>query len=429
MDVHWSHNFKPTKDLTVPNRYHRLTLREDPQRLSRAESDQRHQFVTYTHWFIRTDYLAPFNPRGDGYQSPSSSSSGSAVASAAYPWLDFTIGTDTGGSTRHPAGVCGTYGMRASTNLVSTAGIYSVAPLLDSLGVFARSAHIVEAVIKVLKEPSQGFSVPSKPPMKYKLLYPIRAKGTKPQGSRRWFPYPGEPGDAAEVEDLFEETVQKLEAHLKCIRTTFNIDDLWRQTRPIGQPETLDKATGNIYTILTTHTCVRETIDPFIADFKAANKNRHPFIDSIVKARQDHGRSITTQQFETATRSAHIFSHWVRETLFAKTNEDELPLLIFPQSWATPTYRDEPDKGPLFFSSFSIYSLSYLSGCPDCTVPVGEVARKSRVTEAEMLLPVSLSVLSPPGTDVQLTELLSELEDKGILRAVKTGERMYAEVE
>ena len=379
--------------------------------------------------FVRTDYLAPFNPRGDRYQSPSSSSTGSAVASAAYPWLDFTIGTDTGGSTRHPAGVCGTYGMRASTNLVSTAGIYSVAPLLDGLGVFARSAHIVEAVIKVLGEPSQAPLIPSKPPMRYKLLYPIRARNTKPQDSRRWFPYPGEPGDAAEVEDLFEETVQKLESHLKCTRTTFNVDDLWRQTRPIGQPEKLDEATGSIYTILTTHSCVRETIDPFIADFKAANNNRQPLIDSVVKARQDHGRSTTTQQYETATRSAKTFSQWVREILLAKTSEDEFPLLIFPQSWGSPTYRDEPDNGPLFFSSFSIYSLSYLSGCPDCTVPVGEVPRKSRVTDAEMFLPVSLSVLSPPGTDVQLLALLSELEDKGVLRPVKTGARMYAEVE
>ena len=375
--------------------------------------------------FIRTDYLAPFNPRGDGYQSPSSSSSGSAVASAAYPWLDFTIGTDTGGSTRHPAGVCGTYGMRASTNLVSTTGIYSVAPLLDSLGVFARSAHIIEAVIKVLKEPSHASSIPSKPPTRYKLLYPIRAKNTKLQDSRRWFPYPGEPGDAAEVEDLFEETVQKLESHLKCSRTTFNLDDLWRQTRPTGQPESLDEATGNIYTVLTTYTCVRATIDPFIADFKAANNSRNPPIDPIVKARQTHGRSITKTQHDTATTSAHTFSHWVRETLFARTSQDELPLLIFPQSWGTPSYRDEPDHGPLFFSSFSIYSLSYLSGCPDCTVPVSEVSRTSRVTEAEMYLPVSLSVLSPPGTDTQLLALLSEFEDKGILRPVKTGVRMY----
>ena len=383
--------------------------------------------------FTRTDYLAPFNPRGDSYQSPSSSSAGSAAASAAYPWLDFTIGTDTGGSIRHPAGVCGTYGMRASTDAISTAGVYSVSPLLDSLGVFARSAHIVEAVIKVLIEPSQASSlVPSKPPAKYKLLYPIRAKINKPQDSLRWFPYPGEPGSAAHVEDLFEETIQKLESHLKCTRSPFNLDNLWRHTRPAGQDESLDKATGSIYTILTTHTCVRETIDPFINDYKAANNNRLPFIDAVVKARHDHGRSTTPLQYKTAVQSAKVFSQWVRETIFATSSpeeDNEFPLLVFPQSWGTPFYRDDPDPGPLFFSTFSIYSLSYLSGCPDCTVPVGEVPRWSRGTEAALFQAISLSVLSPPGTDVRLVGLLSELEDEGILRPVEAGRRMYAEGE
>lgn len=377
--------------------------------------------------FVRTDYLSPFNPRGDSYQSPSSSSAGSAVASAAYPWLDFTIGTDTGGSVRHPAGVCGTYGVRLSTNLLSTAGIYSVSPLLDTIGVFARSAFVVEAVTMSLMEPSYPSPIPMKLPMKYKLLYPIRAKDAKQQDSRRWFPYPGEPGYAADAENLFEETVQKLESHLNCTRSPFNLDDLWRQTRPLGQDESLDKATGSIYTVLTTHSCVRETIDPFIANYKAANNGRSPFIDSVVKARQDHGRTTTTLQHETAVQSAKVFSQWVREIVFAKTSEDEFPLLIFPQSWGTPRYRDEPDTRPLFSSSFSIYSLSYLSGCPDCTVPIGEMPCRSRVTEAEMFLPVSLSVLSPPETDLQLLALLSELEDKGVLRPVKAGTRMYGE--
>ena len=373
------------------------------------------------------DYVAPFNPRGDSYQSPSSSSAGSAAASAAYPWLDFTIGTDTGGSTRHPAGICGTYGMRASTNLVSTAGIYSVSPLLDSLGVFARSASIVEAVIHSLMESSHPPSVPSMAPVKYKLLYPIRAKNTRPEDSRRWFPYLGEPGNAADAESLFEETIQKLESHLKCSRSMFNLDDTWRETRPAGQDESLDKATGSIYTVLTTYLCVRKTVDPFIAEFKAVNNSRSPAIDHVVKARQDYGRSITTSQYNTAVHSAKVFSQWLREVIFAKSAENEFPLLIFPQSWGIPVYRDEPDNGPLLFTSFSIYSLSYLSGCTDCTVHVGEVPFQSRITEAEMFLPVSLSILSPPRTDLQLLALLSELEDEGILRPVKAGMRMYAE--
>lgn len=41
------------------------------------------------------EFTDPFNPRGDGYQVPSGSSSGSAAAIGSYGWLDFPIGPDT----------------------------------------------------------------------------------------------------------------------------------------------------------------------------------------------------------------------------------------------------------------------------------------------------------------------------------------------
>ena len=41
------------------------------------------------------DFHAPFNPRADGYQSPSGSTSGGATSLAGYDWLDFSIGTDS----------------------------------------------------------------------------------------------------------------------------------------------------------------------------------------------------------------------------------------------------------------------------------------------------------------------------------------------
>lgn len=40
------------------------------------------------------DVSAPFNPRGDGYLSPSGGSSGHAAAVATHEWLDFAIGSD-----------------------------------------------------------------------------------------------------------------------------------------------------------------------------------------------------------------------------------------------------------------------------------------------------------------------------------------------
>lgn len=40
-------------------------------------------------------FQAPWNPRGDGYQSPAGSSSGSGAATASCSWLDISIGSDS----------------------------------------------------------------------------------------------------------------------------------------------------------------------------------------------------------------------------------------------------------------------------------------------------------------------------------------------
>ncbi len=45
------------------------------------------------------DYFPPWNPRGDGYQGPSGSSSGAGAAAAGYSWLDASICTDSKGTS------------------------------------------------------------------------------------------------------------------------------------------------------------------------------------------------------------------------------------------------------------------------------------------------------------------------------------------
>ena len=92
------------------------------------------------------DLHAPYNPRGDGYQDGSSSSTGSGTAIAAYPWLDYAIGTDTGGSMRGPAGANGIFGNRPSHGAVALDDVMPLSPPLDTAGVFARDANMWAAV-------------------------------------------------------------------------------------------------------------------------------------------------------------------------------------------------------------------------------------------------------------------------------------------
>jgi Asp-tRNA(Asn)/Glu-tRNA(Gln) amidotransferase A subunit family amidase len=85
------------------------------------------------------DWQCSFNPRADGYQSPSMSSAGSAAAVAGYDWVDFSVGTDTFGSVIMPAAACGVYGFRSTKGIQDLSGIIPVSKHLDTVGFFARS--------------------------------------------------------------------------------------------------------------------------------------------------------------------------------------------------------------------------------------------------------------------------------------------------
>ena len=93
-------------------------------------------------------YGTPVNPRAPD-RLPGGSSSGSASATAAGA-CDFALGTDTGGSVRVPAALCGVFGMRPSHGRVDCGGVVPMAPSFDSVGWFAPSAGILRGVGGVL---------------------------------------------------------------------------------------------------------------------------------------------------------------------------------------------------------------------------------------------------------------------------------------
>ena len=86
---------------------------------------------------LNPHFGTPGNP-ADRARVPGGSSSGAAVA-AADDLCEIAIGTDTGGSTRIPAAVCGIVGYKPSRQRIPTEGAFPLSFTLDSIGPLARS--------------------------------------------------------------------------------------------------------------------------------------------------------------------------------------------------------------------------------------------------------------------------------------------------
>jgi aspartyl-tRNA(Asn)/glutamyl-tRNA(Gln) amidotransferase subunit A len=85
----------------------------------------------------------PRNPRGASeHFVPGGSSSGSAVAVAA-GLVPAAIGSDTGGSVRIPAALCGIVGLKTTIGLVETRGVAPLSPTFDTIGPMTR--HVEDA--------------------------------------------------------------------------------------------------------------------------------------------------------------------------------------------------------------------------------------------------------------------------------------------
>lgn len=353
------------------------------------------------------DLHAPFNPRGDGYQDPSGSSTGPGAGISSYEWLDLSIGSDTGGSMRGPAGAQGIFGNRPSTGAISLDHVIPLSPVSDTAGIFARSGSLWAKATKAYypNMKSNWTTFPS-------ILYSAGASDSDIN---------------PDAIPLIESFVQKLGTFLGTEALPGNYSQLWAETR--GDSPAVDEMLNLTYAVFVSHDQWKLLGKPFFEDYAAKNGGRRPYVNPGPLVRWQWGQANAPDDvYAEALRNISTFKEWYATEGYGRRDPESCSESVYTYVFqdGVPDYRDEyltPQTSPPLGMGDS--RVPVIAGAPEVVVPIGEVPYNSTKSLQTEYLPVSMALRMARGCDYALANLVGELEEAGILRPVAAGSRLF----
>ncbi|KAI9717361.1 MAG: hypothetical protein M1828_007249 [Chrysothrix sp. TS-e1954] len=301
-----------------------------------------------------TDYLAPFNPRGDGYQTPSGSSSGSAAALASYNWLDVAIAN---GSGRMPAILNGLFGLRLSHGCVDTTSLFAVFNTFDVPSLFARDLKLLAEVVHAWLPDSSA--EPSSPD---RILWLEDFLPTS---------------NAAQMR-LIEDFTSDMESATAVKRINISLAQLWASEPPVearseSLEQYLDKAGWEPIFFDQYH-----NLDNFREDYHK-QYHRAPYVTRYNRWKWKLGSAVTQEQRDDGIARIKVYRDWLLKTVL-RSPECNTILILAVES-GHPSYRDAQPK---FVLTPQLRN-------------VGQVPYESEVSGRTEQLRVSVSLIGAPG--------------------------------
>lgn len=235
-----------------------------------------------------------FNPRGDGYQDPGVSSAGAGASTAAYDWVDVSIATDTGGSIRIPASKNGVFGLRPSFGALLNEGVMLEGEYFDAVGYHTRSPELLRSFGKAWLADSQQL-ITNHTRFHRKLIVP----------SNLW------PVTNNASQAVFAEWISKLSKFLNATIETTSIGEYWNATAHEEKPNTefFDYMRTVGFNLIWKNQ-IEKVIDPFRADYAAANDGRTPFINPFPTARFLSAANVTQEDVDVSYERFTFFRDW-----------------------------------------------------------------------------------------------------------------------
>ncbi|KAG4252847.1 hypothetical protein FPRO03_08296 [Fusarium proliferatum] len=320
------------------------------------------------------DFHCPVNPRGDGYQSPSSSSTGAATSLAGYDWLDFSIAGDSAGSVRAPAPCNGLLSLRPSFGSTSMNGIPVNSPLDDL-------HFIVSHTFENIHQEQQA---------------------------------------------LTDEFVKLLEDFLGVKRTPFSFVKEWEKNPPQGA--------GSLPLLKYTEKSAFWSLcydyyhgfDSFRDEY-SAKFGKKPFVSSVVRFRWDVGKDVTSQEYATYMKQLEVFRSWLTENVMGPDSKTlSNAILIMPYGEPHPEYRDEANPPARTFPTVAEKFISPILHAPQLVLPFAQMPYLSKVSGRLEMRPIASTMIGAKGSDLILIKLATEaLKKAGWPTSIQTGRYMY----
>jgi len=335
----------------------------------------------------------------DPSRIPGGSSGGSAVAVAA-GMTPASLGSDTGGSIRQPAALCGVVGVKPTYGRVSRYGLVAFASSLDQVGPFARDVRSAARLLSVIAGPDPNDSTCADRPVgAYEAACDREVRGLRLGVPQEYF-----------GEGLDPEVRTSLEAAISALA------DQGCSIRPVSLPHTrygvatyYIVATAEASSNLARYDGVRFglRIEPAGAD-----------LDTLYGATRDAGFGAEVKRrilLGTYVLSAGYYDAYYRKAQQVRTLIqrdfahvfEQVDALVTPTSPTSAWPLGERIEDPLAMYLADVYTLpASLAGIPGITVPTAPVpARNGRPA-----LPTGLQLLGPAFSEETLFALAAAWE-------------------